>query len=206
MSMRFSRPLTWLLACVGVVSTSANATYYSAYHGFREEGIMLLVEFMNEPPYAGERARFGFAPFVDVVFDDKGRWVDFGRFVSQGDNVPGDESTYPEDRVSIHGYIELLDKDGNVVVRDSFPQGFTQPYVTGDYITEFTPQTAGRYAVVVSGRLKARDKNGKLVDFTFENERFVCKLIEKLHIWSDDGIPCLVDRKRPLRFLPSEPS
>lgn len=205
MKTRFLSPMAWLFACVSVFFTPAHAELYGDLHGFPGQGVVLLIGFQNDPPYVGERARFAFAPFVDVIFDDKGEWVDGGRFVSQGDNKPGDPNTFPDDRVLIRGSIELLDNKGRVIQRDRFPQQFTQPFVTGDYITEFTPRTGGRYALVLSGRFKAKVQSGEIIDFKFANERFVCKPVEKLHVYIGDGIPCLRERTRPVPYAPLSP-
>ncbi|MFO1418748.1 MAG: hypothetical protein U1E83_08760 [Methylotetracoccus sp.] len=206
MSKRFSKVIAGTMATGCLFCAAAQADLYEDVHGYPDEGVVLLVGLQNSPPFVNERARFAFSPFVDAEFDDQGGWVAGGRFVSVGDNNPGDPQTYPDDEVNLTGTIELLGPHGEVLREMPFPEEFKQPFVTGAYISEFTPMTAGRYAYVLSGNIRTRDDQGKLRNFKFADARFVCKRDDKLHAWWGDGLQCIRERTKPSHYAPSEPS
>ncbi|MFO1418745.1 MAG: hypothetical protein U1E83_08745 [Methylotetracoccus sp.] len=156
--------------------------------------LQIIVGFANDIPYVGEPATLQMSPYL-FPKGEPDNWND-ARFVSMSDNQPGNPNTYPHDKVDITATVELLDDQGNVIKRGKLPDKFDQ-VDHGTYESSFVPGTAGTYAFVL---------NGTVNQFTIRDMRFVCKPLDQLHARLGDGIPCVIDRVKPIPFAPEAPS
>lgn len=188
--------LSAALMVAGLLTASAaQAAYvFEDVASTSNERLVFILGFSNDIPYLGEPATVQLSPYL-FPKGEPDNWND-ARFVSMYDNKPGSPNTYPHDKVELSAIVELLDDQGQIVRRAKMPQKFTQPY-SGPYESSFIPGTAGTYAFVI---------NGTVNQFTIRDLRFVCKPLDQLHPGHGDGVPCVIDRAKPIPFAPEAPA
>jgi hypothetical protein len=170
-----------MLGLYGGLTTEAVAAWHEEERVYNDGALVLYLGWYPDPPYAGEPQYVYVLPYVDVIFDDDGIFVD-GTPVVVSDNGDPDAETSPDDNVDVVAKVQLLESaDPNAaVLQEAAVAGkFFELYEGYNYFAlPLLPRTAGAYAFLL---------NGEINGVQFNDERFVCMPADQLHSLEFDG-------------------
>lgn len=142
------------------------------------DNIVVFLGLSVEPAYLLEPNRVEVFACTDLVRDPAtGEFLDC-RSINEADNVPGDPSTHPEDKVRLKARIELLAaeaEDAEVVEEAELGKMKVVNPTEGHYATKvFLPYPAGVYSVILSGTINGVEHHSRTICSTGEPHTFSC--------------------------------
>jgi len=141
------------------------------------DDIVYFLGLSVEPAYLLEPNNVEIFGCADVVRDPSGALLDC-RAINEADNVSGDPSTNPEDRVRVKAVIFALDKEGEdakVVSRANLGKLKVVNPTEGHYATKtFLPYPPGSIAVRIFGTINGVETDLRIACATGEPHTYSC--------------------------------